>query len=228
MPPSRSCSIRALDPIVDMVLTRRDGDYEALTPDGSVRFRRGRRRRAHRSPPPRAATRSPTRRPTSSRRSPSEQANKHPHRARQHLSPRLRPDRPAVRLARGPRPLRDPLGVAQLGGPGRPPRRARLARRRAGRARRWCSRARASAPAASIPRLGPPRRRRADGRRAARLRARGRTAAYLAVQDGVALDRHPRRPTNARATSSGSCSTAPTRTCSTTWPRAAKRRTSRA
>ncbi len=30
----------ALDPIVDMVLTRRDGDYEALTPDGSVRFRR--------------------------------------------------------------------------------------------------------------------------------------------------------------------------------------------
>jgi hypothetical protein len=29
-----------LDPIVDMVLTRRDGDYEALTPDGSVRFRR--------------------------------------------------------------------------------------------------------------------------------------------------------------------------------------------
>ncbi len=30
----------ALDPIVDMVLTRRDDAYEALTPDGSVQFRR--------------------------------------------------------------------------------------------------------------------------------------------------------------------------------------------
>jgi phosphonoacetate hydrolase len=31
----------ALDPIVDMVLTCRDDAYEALTPDGRVRFRRG-------------------------------------------------------------------------------------------------------------------------------------------------------------------------------------------
>jgi hypothetical protein len=31
----------ALDPIVDMVLTRRDGAYEALTPDGRVVFDRG-------------------------------------------------------------------------------------------------------------------------------------------------------------------------------------------
>ena len=30
----------ALEPIVDMVLTRRDGGYEALTPDGRVTFRR--------------------------------------------------------------------------------------------------------------------------------------------------------------------------------------------
>ena len=30
----------ALEPIVDMVLTRRDDAYEALTPDGSVQFRR--------------------------------------------------------------------------------------------------------------------------------------------------------------------------------------------
>ena len=49
---------------------------------------------------------------------------------------------------------------------------------------------------------GAPRRRRADDRRAARLRAARPTARYLAVQDGEVAHRRARRRRSARATSS--------------------------
>ena len=52
------------------------------------------------------------------------------------------------------------------------------------------------------------------------------TARYLAVPGRRRAPRRARRRASARATSSGSCSTAPTPTSSTTWPRAARRRTS--
>ena len=57
--------------------------------------------------------------------------------------------------------------------------------------------------------------------RAARLRAAARRRpTYLAVQDGEVRDRRARpRVGTAAARGRRSCSTAPTRTCSTTWPR---------
>ena len=56
--------------------------------------------------------------------------------------------------------------------------------------------------------------------RAARLRARTTTGTYLAGQDGeVRADVLDLAPAGGRSTSSASSSTAPTRTCSTTWPR---------
>ena len=65
---SRCCSTPSLEPIVDMVLTRRDGAYEALSADGRVRFTL-RCRRRHGA---RGGGRQPdrrTRRPTPSARS---------------------------------------------------------------------------------------------------------------------------------------------------------------
>ena len=194
-----------------MVLTRRDDRYEALD------RRRARSRSAAPSAgdfvevvEPRAATRSPTSRPTSSRRSPPSwptrtrtgRDNAYPHAYDQIAQLFDSPGRP--------RPLRDPLGRPQLGGPGRPPRRARLARRRAG-------------PRAVRDRRQGRARRSGVVPRAARLvdvaptiaallgcapRADGR---YLAVQDGVVRDRRARPGSRApAATSSASSSTAPT------------------
>ena len=128
-----------------------------------------------------------------------ERADPHPHRARQLLPVRVRPDRPALRPPGRARPVRDPLRRAQLGGPGRPPRRARLARRRAGaravrdrRARACaatgsCRGRRASStsrpPIAELLGCAPARRRHATSRartatsRDRRARRRGRAAA---------------------------------------------------
>ena len=135
---------------------------------------------------------------------------------RERLPVRVRHDRPALRPPGRPRSLRDPLRRAQLGGPGRPPRRARLARRRPGpgavrdrgqgRAQR---RARAAQPAAS-----------------STSRPRSPTCSACAPHD----ERHlPRAARTARSRLdvldldagrpqhvSASSSTAPTRTCSTT------------
>ena len=216
----------ALDPIVDMVLLARDGAYEARSHDGWVRFRRT-------EPVPDGDGTEPDgyevvgsggADPLADRSTDQftpladELAHPHPHRTRERLPLRVRPHRPALRPPGRPRPLRHPLGGAQLGGPGRPPRRARLARDRAG-------------PGAV--------RARGQGRPQRRLRpAAGRLVdvaptvlallgcppdaggAYLAGQDGDGARRRARRRRPAaRATSSCSCSTAPTRTSSTTWPR---------
>ena len=214
-----------LEPIVDMVLRRHDdGTYEALSHDGGrdvpahrTRPRRVRDRRRHRLEPVRRHRHRPVQppRPTSGR-------NPYPEPVRERLSVRLRPHRPAVRRARGPRPLRDPLRGPQLGGPGRPPRRARLPRdrpgpgavghRRQGRAQRRGRRR--SRPASST---SPRRSRRCSAvvrsasttgaRRTSRART-ARCATTCSTSRAVG-----------RAWSSASSSTAPTRTCSTTWPR---------
>ena len=162
-----------LEPIVDMVLRRHDdGTYEALSHDGRVTFRRT-------GPGPDgyetvAVTGSNPFADTAHR--PVQPARRRagapvPAPGRERLPLRLRPHRPAVRLARRPRPLRDPLGGPQLGGPGRSPRRARLARDRpgpgaVGHRRQGGAQRRGRAEGR------PPRRRRPDRRGAPRVPAR--------------------------------------------------------
>ena len=123
----------ALDPIVDMVLLSRDGAYEALTHDGATVFRRT-------GPGPdgyelvAVDRRRPARRPVDRQVRPARRraGAQVPPPVRERLPVRVRHDRPALRPPGRPRSLRDPLRGAQLGGPGRPPRRARVARRRPG------------------------------------------------------------------------------------------------
>ena len=211
-----------------MVLLARDGAYEARTHDGVGAVPAQRRRTATRCSRPRASTRSPTSRPTV-------------HAARR----RARPPQPAPRRERLPatRTTRSPsssttrprptcacihsadhnwedqgghrgehgsLGIVQARAPfvlaGKGVRTDGLVprgRRASSTSRRRCSSCSGVPPDADGRHLAGP------GRRRARRRAR------------------PRRR-RARRTSSCSSSTAPTRTCSTTWPRVARRRTSRA
>ena len=160
----------ALEPIVDMVLTRRDDRYEALAADGPGHLRAHRRRRL------RARSAHAGRNPLADQSTDkfvgleNERANLLPAPRRQRLPVRLRADRAALRLARRARPVRDPLGRAQLGRPGRPPRRARLDRDRAG-PRADGDRRQGREVARRDPAGRPPRRHRAHHRRAARLRA---------------------------------------------------------
>ena len=183
----------ALEPIVDMVLlargrrlrgacARRPGRASAA-PDG--RRLRGRRRRGRR-------TRSPTSRPTGSPAS----TPSSPTRTRTGATTptRTRYDQIAQLFdhPRRARPLRDPLRRAQLGGPGRPPGRARLARRRPGpgavrdrgqgrpRTTAW-SRGR---PGSSTSRPRSPQ--------LLGVRRRAPTATYLAGQDGEVRRRRAR------------------------------------
>ena len=70
----------ALEPIVDMVLTHRDDRYEALAANGRVTFERTETGRVRARWPLRAATPSPTSRPTSSSASRTSAPHLHPHR----------------------------------------------------------------------------------------------------------------------------------------------------
>ena len=116
-----------IEPIVDMVLTRRDDRYEALAASGRGHLR------AHRATAASRRSRHSGRNPLADQSTDkfvgleNEREPPPPAPRRQLLPVRLRADRAALRLARRARPLRDPLGRAQLGRPGRPPRRARLA-----------------------------------------------------------------------------------------------------
>ena len=218
----------SLEPIVDMVLTRRDGAYEALSADGRVRFTSD----SGLVSVLEEEGANPIANQATDAFSPldAELAHKHPHRRDNTVSERVRADRPALRRSRRARPVRAALLAAQLGGPGRPHRRARLDRRGAGpRAvghrgpRRRQPRRRAA--------RGAPRRRRAHDRVAARLLAvsarHSPTAASSAART-VSCATTCSSARNGRVTSSGSSSTAPTPTCSTRWPPRARRRTSRA
>ena len=165
-----------LDPIVDMVLVARDGAYEVLSHDGSVRFRR----RAGADPGAGFEVlgtegEDPLADQSTDRFTPlgTELARPYPHR-RENAYPFAfeqvaqlfdHPAAPDLCVLHS--------ADAQLGGPGRPPRRARLARDRPGPGavparRQGCAGRRPGAP------RRPHGRRRADAPRAARVPARPR------------------------------------------------------
>ena len=194
----------ALEPIVELVLVR-DGDaIEAHAFDGSVRFDRDGKvldgtRPQSAGRPVHGSFRGIVER---ARRA---AAGSH----REQLPVRLRAGRAAVRPPVRARSLRDPHRGAQLGGPGWPSRRARLARRRAGA----CAvhhRRRGCALVGHARAFGPARRRRAHG---ARSHGRGAAARH---RWGRARRGARCRAGAIRTTSSGSCGTAATRTCCTT------------
>ena len=197
--------------------------------DGRVTFRRTDDGAYERIARRRAATRSPTSRPTKFAPLADERAHPFPHRAENAYPLRLRPDRPALRRAR-PRPTSACSTPPRTTGRTRAATSASTARSGSSRrGRRSCSAGKGVRKLGLVP-------------QSARLVDVAPTICALlgcaplddATATRTSRSRTARRsptcssPTSARATSSASCSTARTRTCSTTWPRAARRRTSRA
>ena len=216
-----------LEPIVDMVLTRRDDRYEALSRAGADRVPAG--RDAGHVGGPRDRRRRPARRPV----------DRPVHPARRRAGPsrtrRGRPTRtptPSTRSrscsTRRPRPTSASCIRPRTTGRTRAGIAASTDRSASSSpARHWCSPARAFAAPGSSPRAAAPRRRRADDRRAPRLHApRQRSVLRHPGRNRPRRARSSR--TRVRVTSSASSSTARTPTCSTTWPRAARHPTSRA
>ena len=115
-PPSRCCSTRRSSRSSTWSSPAATARYEALAADGTGRASGATRtarlggRRA-----PRAATRSADQ--STDRFTPlaAELAHRHPHRRDNTYPHALRPDRPALRLARRARPVRDPLGRRTTG-----------------------------------------------------------------------------------------------------------------
>ena len=108
------------------------------------------------------------------------------------LPVRVRPGRPALRPPGRARSVRDPLGRPQLGGPGRPPGRARLARGRAGAGAVRDRRARACGPTALVPRAAGSWTSRPTIAALLGVRAARDDGAHLAGQDGEVAPRRAR------------------------------------
>ena len=217
---------RALDPIVDMVCTARDGALRGAGPrrQGHLPPHRRRVLRAHRGR--RAATRSPTSRPPSSRRSPTSAPTPSP------TAPRTPTRTRSTRSPSSSTPRPRPTSACST--PPRTTGRTRAVTSASTARSASCRRGRRSCSAGKgVRKLGlvPTSARLVDvapticallGCAPLDDDTAGRRWPFLAVQDGHALT-DLLDPTSGRATSSASCSTAPTPTCSTTWPRAAKR-----